>query len=112
MKEPLNWSDFAKVDMRIGTVIHAEIFKEVKNPAYKLKIDFGELGILKSSAQITSLYKPEDIIGKQVVAVINFPPKQIANMMSECLVLGGLGEGKDVTLLQPERHVENGTKIS
>lgn len=107
----LQWEDFAKVDLRIGTIISAEVFKEAKNPAYKLQIDFGELGIKKSSAQITSLYHIDDIIGKQVVAVVNFPPKQIATMMSECLVLGGLGKDKDVILIQPEQLVPNGTKI-
>ena len=110
-KNTLTWSDFQKVEMRIGTIIHAEVFKEARNPAYKITVDFGELGTKKTSAQVTVLYHPEDLIGKQVVAVVNFPPKQIANMMSECLILGGLGEGKDVILLQPERLVKNGTKI-
>ena len=107
----ISWADFAKIDIRIGTVINAEIFKEARTPAYKLKIDFGELGVLKSSAQITTLYSPKQLMGKQVVAVVNFPPKQIANIMSECLVLGGLGEGKDVVLLQPEQPIKNGTKV-
>lgn len=111
-KDHITWSQFSDIDMRIGTVIHAELFKEAQNPSYKLKIDFGALGILKSSAQITELYEAKDLIGKQLVAVVNFPPKQIANMMSECLVLGGLGKGKDVVLLQPEQSMENGTKIS
>ena len=108
----LTWNDFAKVEMRIGTIISAEIFKEVKNPAYKMQVDFGDYGIKKTSAQITKLYQPEDLIGKQVVAVVNFPKKQIANMMSECLVLGGLGDDKEVTLLTAERTVKNGTKIA
>ena len=108
----IEWSDFSKIEMRVGTVISAEVFKEARNPAYKISIDFGEFGIKKTSAQITKLYLPENIIGKQVVAVINFPPKQIANIMSECLVLGGLGDEKEVTLLQPERKVKNGIKIS
>ncbi len=107
----LEWADFMKVEMRVGTVISAEVFKEARNPAYKISIDFGAFGTKKTSAQITKLYKPKDIIGRQVVAVINFPPKQIANMMSECLILGGIGVDKDVTLLQPERPVENGTRI-
>ena len=97
--------------MRIGTVISAEIFKEARNPAYKITIDFGDFGIKKTSAQITQLYTPENIIGKQVVAVINFPPKQIANIMSECLILGGLGDHKEVTLLQPERKLKNGSRV-
>ena len=107
----IEWSDFSKIEMRVGTVISAEVFKEARNPAYKISIDFGEFGIKKTSAQITKLYQPENIIGKQVVAVINFPPKQIANFMSECLVLGGLGDEKEVTLLQPERKVKNGARI-
>ena len=107
----ITWEDFAKVDMRIGTIINAEIFKEVKRPAYKLMIDFGELGVKKSSAQITKLYQPEKLIGKQVVAVVNFPAKQIANMMSECLVIAGVGQENDIVLLQPERKMLNGTKI-
>lgn len=107
----LSWDQFMNVEMRVGTVISAEPFPEVRNPAYKITIDFGEFGIRKTSAQVTTLYKPEDLIGKQVVAVINFPPKQIANMMSECLVLGGIGDNKEVTLIQPERAVKNGTRI-
>ncbi len=107
----LSWDDFSKVEMRIGTVISAEVFKEVRNPAYKITIDFGSLGVKKTSAQITKLYTCQEIIGKQVIAVINFPPKQIANMMSECLILGGLGDDKEVILIQPERNVKNGTKI-
>lgn len=111
MQNTISWSDFEKIDLRIGTIISAEVFKEARNPAYKLRIDFGEAGIRKSSAQITQLYQPETLIGQQVVAVVNFPPKQIANLMSECLILGGLGNNKEVILLQPERNVENGTKI-
>lgn len=107
----LAWNDFMKVDMRVGTVVSAEEFKEARNPAYKIVVDFGELGQRKTSAQITELYKPKDIIGKQVIAVVNFPAKQIANIMSECLILGGLGFNKEVTLIQPEREVANGTKI-
>jgi tRNA-binding protein len=107
----LEWNEFMKVEMRVGTIISAIEFKEVRNPAYKIVIDFGALGLKKSSAQITELYSTEEIIGKQVIAVVNFPAKQIANFMSECLVLGGIGENKEVTLIQPERKVENGTKI-
>jgi tRNA-binding protein len=107
----LTWDELTKVEMRVGTIIAAEQFKEVKNPAYKMIVDFGEYGNRKTSAQITNLYEVEKLIGKQVVAVINFPPKQIANMMSECLVLGGVRENNDVTLLTPEREVKNGTRI-
>lgn len=112
MMEPILWNDFIKVDMRIGTIVNAEIFAKARNPAYILHIDFGDLGIKKTSAQITTLYNAQELIGKQVVAVVNFPPKQIANIMSECLVLGGLGNEKDVILIQPERKVKNGTKIA
>ncbi|SFT39268.1 tRNA-binding protein [Lishizhenia tianjinensis] len=108
----LTWEEFTKVEMRIGTIESAEIFKEVKNPAYKMIIDFGPLGKRKTSAQITALYQPEDLIGKQIVAVVNFPPKQIANIMSECLVLGALGENKDVTLIEPGLKLKNGARIA
>jgi len=111
LNQNLTWNEFLKVEMSVGTIISAEIFKEVSKPAYKMLIDFGEFGMRKTSAQITELYTPEDLIGRQIVAVINFPPKQIANMMSECLVLGGIGENKDVILIQPERKVKNGTRI-
>lgn len=109
--DSLTWKEFMNVEMRIGTIISAEAFKEARNPAYKMVIDFGELGLKKTSAQITALYEPKDIIGQQVIAVVNFPPKQIATMMSECLVLGGVGANKEVTLIQPERPIENGTRI-
>lgn len=107
----INWSDFSKIEMRVGTILSAEIFKKAKKPAYKLLIDFGEFGIRKTSAQITKRYTLEDLTGKQIVAVINFPPKQIANIMSECLILGAVGKENDVTLLQPGMKVENGLRI-
>lgn len=107
----LTWSDFTKVEMRIGTILEAQVFEEAKNPAYKMLIDFGPVGKRKTSAQITDLYTPEELVGKQVVAVVNFPPKQIATMMSECLVLGGIRHNKEITLIQPERGIENGTRI-
>ena len=97
--------------MRVGTIINVEDFPELKNPAYKLTIDFGEkIGIKKSSAQITVRYKKEDLFNKKVIAVINFPKKQIANFMSECLVLGTV-KNKEVTLIQPNLEVENGLRI-
>jgi tRNA-binding protein len=107
----LTWSDFEKVDMRIGTITHAQVFAQAKKPAYQLVIDFGELGIKKSSAQITAHYQPQQLTGKQVIAVINFAPKQIANFISECLVLGVYDENKEVVLLQPGKPVANGCKI-
>ncbi len=110
--EKINWGDFSKVDMRIGTIISVNDFPEVKNPAYKLEIDFGEeIGVKKTSAQITTLYKKENLLNKQVMAVVNFPKKQIANFMSECLVMGAV-HGKDVTLLHPGLKVKNGLKVS
>jgi len=107
----ISWKDFEKVEMRVGTIINAEDFPEARNPTFKLQIDFGkDLGIKKSSAQITSLYTREELIGKQIVAVVNFPKKQIGPLMSECLVLGAVN-GKDVTLLQTGKVVENGLRI-
>jgi len=108
----LSWSDFEKVEMRVGTVIEALDFTEALNPAYRLNIDFGdEIGVKRSSAQITSRYTKEELVGKQVIAVVNFPKKQIANFMSECLVLGAV-DGEDVTLLEPNQVVVNGLRIS
>ncbi len=109
--DTITWKDFEKVDIRVGTILTADIFKEARNPAYKITIDFGDLGVRKSSAQITELYQPEDLINQQIIAVVNFPPKQIANLMSECLVMGVYGNEKDVILLNPERKVANGSKI-
>jgi tRNA-binding protein len=106
----LSWEEFEKVDMRVGTIISAEVFKEARKPAYKLQIDFGALGIKHTSAQVTKLYQPEDLIGKQVVAVVNFPVKQIANFFSECLLLGAVN-GTEITVLQTERPVENGLRV-
>lgn len=109
-EEVINWNDFTKVEMRVGTIISAEVFKEARNPAYKIVVDFGEFGTRKSSAQITKLYSPEDIIGKQVIAVINFPPKQIATLKSECLIMGAVN-GQEVTLLTTDKPVQNGLRI-
>ncbi|MFN0203059.1 MAG: tRNA-binding protein [Bacteroidia bacterium] len=107
----ITWNDFEKVEMRVGTILEVKDFAKARNPAYQLWIDFGELGIKKSSAQITKRYEKEALIGKQIIAVVNFPPKQIADFMSECLVLGVIGLDKEVILLQPERGVENGFRI-
>lgn len=107
----LSWDDFEKVEIYVGTIINAENFPKARQPAYKLTIDFGALGIKKSSAQITKRYKIDDLVGKQVVAVLNFPPKQIADFMSECLVLGAVGLEKDVTLLTTDVACHNGLRI-
>lgn len=106
------FEDFAKLDLRVGTVIEAKPFPEARNPAIKLKIDFGELGMKQSSAQITKRYKPEDLVGRQVAAVVNFPPMRIAGYKSEVLILGGVPEDGDVILLNTDEPVENGTRIS
>ncbi len=107
----ISWEDFEKINIRTGTIVEINDFPKVRKPAYQLKIDFGELGIKQSSAQITYHYKKEDLLGQQVIAVVNFPPKQIANFYSECLVLGVYDENNHVILLQPERKVTNGSKI-
>lgn len=111
MTNNLSWGEFEKVEMRVGTIVEAHDFPEARNPSYQLFIDFGnEIGRRKSSAQVTSLYSKEELVGQQVVAVVNFPKKQIANFMSECLVLGAV-DGKKVTLLQPKSEVANGLRI-
>jgi tRNA-binding protein len=107
----ISWEDFEKVDMRAGTIMEAVDFPKAKKPAYQLKIDFGAAGIKNSSAQLTHFYTKEELIGKQVIAVVNFPPKQIANFFSECLVLGVYNREGKVILLQPAQAVSNGDKI-
>ncbi|MEP7107801.1 MAG: tRNA-binding protein [Ferruginibacter sp.] len=107
----IKWEDFEKIDIRVGTIIVAADFPNARQPAYQLTIDFGESGIKRASAQITKLYDKEGLTGKQVIAVVNFPPKQIANFYSECLVLGVYNENKEVVLLQPTLPVKNGCKI-
>ncbi len=105
------FKSFKDLDIRVGTIIHAELFKEAINPSYKLKIDFGDLGILKSSAQITKNYTVEMLVNFQVIAIVNFPKKQIANFMSECLVLGVV-QGDSVVLITPNNKIANGLKIA
>lgn len=109
--ETISWDDFEKVDIRVGTVIEAQEFPKARKPAYKLTIDFGELGLKQSSAQITKFYSLENLLGQQVIAVVNFPRKQVADFFSECLVLGVYDENKDVVLIQPKHSVSNGSKI-
>ena len=107
----LTWEDFENVEIRVGTVLDVQPFPKARKPAYQLTIDFGPYGTKRSSAQITTFYQPPDLLHKQVVAVVNFPPKQIANFFSECLILGVVGKDSEVVLLQPERAVQNGLRI-
>ena len=107
----ITWNDFEKIDIRCGTVKEVKDFPKARKPSYQLTIDFGEFGIKQSSAQITDHYQKESLVGRQVIAVVNFPPKQIANFFSECLVLGVYDANNQVILLQPERSVINGSKI-
>ena len=110
--EPITWNDFEKVEMRVGTIIEANDFPEARKHAYQLTINFGsEIGIKKSSAQITKRYTKEDLVGKQIIAVVNFPKKQIGKFMSECLVLGSVNED-EVVLLSSDLKVENGLRIA
>ncbi|GGE16562.1 tRNA-binding protein [Marinithermofilum abyssi] len=106
-----DYEDFAKLEIRAGKVIHAEAFPKARKPAFKLWIDFGEYGVKKSSAQITKLYSLEELPGKQVLAVTNFPPRQIADFMSDVLVLGVMLEGGEVALIQPDREVPPGKRV-
>lgn len=113
MSETITWDDFQKVEIKIGTVVRAEEFPEARKPAYKVWVDFGEeLGIKKSSAQITVHYKPEELIGRQIVAVVNFPPMQIGPIKSEFLLTGFYDEDGAVVIAQPERPVPNGSRLA
>jgi tRNA-binding protein len=109
----ISWQEFAQVDLRVGTIVSAEVFAEARQPAYILHVDFGaDLGVLKSSAQITDLYQPDALVGQQVIGVVNFPPKQIGPIQSQCLITGlPQGDGS-VVLVQPDRQVSNGLKLS
>ena len=109
----ISWQEFEQIDLRIGTVIEARLFPEARKPAYILHVDFGpEVGMLKSSAQITELYSPDDLVGKQVLGVVNFPKKQIGPVMSECLITGFTQADGSVVLAQPEQTVVNGLKLA
>ena len=112
MKEEITFEDFTKVDIRIGTIIEVNDFPKARKPAYQLVIDFGDLGTKKSSAQITNLYSKEDLLNKQVTAIVNFKPRQIANFMSECLVMGIYNEEGNVVLLQASKNIKNGEQVS
>ena len=111
--ETISWADFEKVELRVGTIVEVEDFPEARKPAFKLKVDFGdEIGVKKSSAQITDLYNRDDLVGRQVLAVINFPPRQIGPVRSECLVTGFHREDGAVVLAGPESNVPNGAKLA
>ena len=112
MKEEITFEDFTKVDIRIGTIIEVNDFPKARKPAYQLVIDFGDLGTKKSSAQITDLYSKEDLLNKQITAIVNFKPRQIANFMSECLVMGIYNEEGNVVLLQASKNIKNGEQVS
>jgi tRNA-binding protein len=108
----INIKDFGKLDLRIGTVLKAELLEKAKKSAYLLEIDFGDLGIKKSSAQITDLYQPNDLVGKQIVAAVNLSPKKITGITSEVLVLGANNKNRAVVVLEPQKNIPNGAKIS
>lgn len=110
--ENISWQDFEKVELRTGTITRVEDFSEARKPAYKIWADFGDFGIMKSSAQITMLYTKEDLLGRQIIGVINIPPKQVSTFMSEFLVTGFVLEKGEVVLAEPERRVPNGTKLA
>ncbi len=111
--DTINWKDFEKVELRVGSIVEVEDFPEARKAAYKLQIDFGdEIGVRKSSAQITDIYQKEELIGRQIVGVVNFPPKQIGPMRSECLVTGFHREDGAVVLARPDSEVPNGAKLA
>ncbi|WP_138431761.1 tRNA-binding protein [Fodinibius saliphilus] len=110
--DQITWAQFEQIELRAGTIIQAKKFPEARKPAYKLKVDFGEsIGIKQSSAQITELYNPDDLLGKQVLGIVNFPPKQIGPFISECLITGFYREDKKVVLATPDKQVPNGSKL-
>jgi len=108
----LKWEEFERIEMRVGTILNAYDFPEARKPAYQLTVDFGnDIGIRKTSAQITKRYQKHELIGKQIIAVVNFPPKQIGKFRSECLILGSVADDNDIVLLAPDISVENGLRI-
>ena len=112
MRPPISWDDFEAVELRVGTVVGAEPFEAARVPAYRITTDFGpDIGVLKSSARLTHLYEPDDLVGRQVIAVVNFPPKQIGPMMSECLITGFYREDGSVVLAVPDMEVPDGSKL-
>ena len=110
-ERPLSWREFMRVDLRVGTIVDVKDFPEARNPAYRIWVDFGSEGVMKTSAQITERYRPDELMGRQVIAVINFPEKQIANFMSECLITGVTGMDEGVVLIAPDQKVPNGLRI-
>lgn len=110
--QQISWNDFEKIELRVGTIIEVLDFPEARKPAYKIKVDFGEeIGIKKSSAQITGLYTKEELLNKQIIAVVNFPPKQIGPFISECLITGFVQDAGKVILAVPDKTIKNGTKL-
>ncbi len=110
--EEITWQDFEKVELRIGTIVEVNDFPKAKKPSYQLNIDLGSIGIKRSSAQLTKLYTKDDLIGKQVLCVVNFPPRQVANFFSEVLTTGFIGEDGEVVLAVPDRKIINGSKLA
>ena len=109
----ISWQEFEQVDLRVGSIVTAEVFSEARRPAFILHVDFGaDIGVLKSSAQVTDLYQPDELVGQQVIAVVNFPPKQIGPIQSRCLITGFPQADGSVVLIQPERPVANGLKLA
>ena len=109
----ISWQEFEQVDLRVGSIVTAEVFSEARRPAFILHVDFGaDIGVLKSSAQVTDLYQPDELVGQQVIAVVNFPPKQIGPIQSQCLITGFQQADGSVVLIQPERPVANGLKLA